>query len=567
MEYFKIVLQLFGGLGIFLYGMFHLSNGMQKIAGDRLKKILAYLTGNRIFGIIMGVFITGVLQSSSVVTVMTVGFVNASLLNLQQALGVILGANIGTTITGWILVLKVGEYGLPIAGIAAMFFVFLSSEKAKARSLAIMGLGLVFFGLELMSSGLKPIRHMPEFVRLFHSFDVVEIVNGVKIYNYSTVIKAAMIGMAMTAVVQSSSATLGITIALAIQGLLNYETAVALVLGENIGTTITAFLASLKANANARRAAYAHILINVVGVIWVISIFGFFIFLLSKVAPPPEGLVENLSEQAAATYKMKITKAIAMAHTLFNVTNVILFTPFIGYLAKLLNYVVKDDVEAQTKRVTHLDELMADVPSLVMGQTKTEILTMGKQIETCFKKVEEIYSDRSLAKEHSDFVEMTEEKMDLYEKEITDANFAILHKSLDEDDVEETRENLMICDEYETISDYQLRIAKTIRKMVDNDIFLDGHRKNTVMKFHKFIEEIFIDINNAYKNRDKDLYVIALKKCNEVKGSYKKARNEHFENIHDEKAMFSTGYMDILNNYRRIKDHMYAIIETTIKIG
>ncbi|MGL5902571.1 MAG: Na/Pi cotransporter family protein, partial [Cetobacterium sp.] len=262
--YLDIFFKVLGGLGLFLYGMENMSKGMQKMAGERLKKILAVLTTNRLLAIVMGVFVTGLVQSSSVSTVMTIGFVNASLLSLKQALGVILGANIGTTITGWILVLKIGKYGLPMAGAAAISTMFFTSEKAKTRAMAIMGLGLIFFGLELMSDGLKPLRSLPEFVSLFHAFTAD---------TYLGVLKAAAVGALLTAVVQSSSATLGITITLAVQGLIDYPTAVALVLGENVGTTITALLASLNATANAKRAAYAHTIINITGVLWATTIF------------------------------------------------------------------------------------------------------------------------------------------------------------------------------------------------------------------------------------------------------------------------------------------------------
>ena len=257
--YLEILCKIVGGLGIFLYGMENMSGGMQKLAGKRLKKILAVLTTNRVIAVLMGLFVTMLVQSSSVSTVMTIGFVNASLLTLKQGLGVILGANIGTTITGWILVLNIGKYGLPIAGAAAIAYVFLKGDKARTRALTVMGLGMIFLGLELMSNGLKPVRSMPEFIRLFHMFNAD---------TYFGVVKTACIGALITGIVQSSSATLGITITLALQGLIDYNTAVALVLGENVGTTVTAILATLNANANAKRAAYAHTIINITGVLW-----------------------------------------------------------------------------------------------------------------------------------------------------------------------------------------------------------------------------------------------------------------------------------------------------------
>ena len=546
--YFDIFFKVIGGLGLFLYGMNHMSNGMQKIAGEKLKKILAMLTGNRFAAIFVGIFVTALVQSSSVSTVMTIGFVNASLLTLKQALGVILGANIGTTITGWILVLKIGKYGLPMAGIAAIVYMFSSNEKTKIKALTFMGLGLIFLGLEVMSDGLKPVRSMPEFIAAFHSFDAAP--NG--IVQFSGVIKAAIVGALMTMIVQSSSATLGITITLAVQGLLNYETAVALVLGENVGTTVTAFLASLKASANAKRTAYAHSLVNILGVCWILPVFSIYLVVLSKISNP----VEN------------ITKSIAIAHTMFNVVNVIFFIPFIGILDKLLMKIVKDDAIPSTQnRVTHLDPMMADIPSVVMGQTKTEILSMGTHISEIFGKMNEIYKDREKLDSNVDFIIKSEEKLDLYEKEINDANFIIMHKGLDENEVEETRQNLIICNEYETISDYISRIAKSASRLINNDIYLDDMRKSTIIKLHNNIEEIFQDVNRAYETGNKDLFITALKKCNNIKGEYKKARFAHLSNIGENAdANLSTGYMDMLNNYRRIKEHLYAIIETFIKI-
>ena len=303
--YLNIIFNVIGGLGIFLYGMENMSGGMQKLAGKRLKKILAALTTNRIMAVLIGIFVTMLVQSSSVSTVMTIGFVNASLLTLKQALGVILGANIGTTVTGWLLVLNIGKYGLPITGAAAIAYVFFRSDKARTRSLTVMGLGLIFLGLDLMSNGLKPIRSMPEFIELFKLFNAD---------TYFGAVKVACIGALITGIVQSSAATLGITITLAVQGLIDYPTAVALVLGENVGTTITAFLASLGATTNAKRAAYAHTIINMLGVIWVTSIFPFYIKFLGHIVD-----VEN-----------NITFGIATAHTMFNVLNVFLFIPFTG---------------------------------------------------------------------------------------------------------------------------------------------------------------------------------------------------------------------------------------------
>lgn len=542
--YLDVLFKVVGGLGLFLYGMENMSSGMQKIAGDKLKKILAALTTNRIMAILMGIFVTGLAQSSSVSTVMTIGFINASLLTLQQGLGVILGANIGTTITGWLLALNIGKYGLPIVGFAAIAFMFVKGEKSRTRALTVMGFGFIFLGLELMSKGLSPLRTLPEFINLFHSF---------KADSFFGVVKVAMVGALLTGVVQSSAATLGITITLATQGLIDYPTAVALVLGENVGTTVTALLASIGASSNAKRAAYAHTLINIVGVMWATVIFR-----------PYLSILAHFSDSTA-----NMATAIATAHTMFNVINVILFIPFIGYLAKFLCSIVKDD-DNGIIRVTKLSSLMVTLPNVIIDQTKTEVLTMAANIKEIFFKLEEVYYNPSKLEAYNEEIDAIEEKLDLYEKEVSDANFTILNKGLEASYVEETRGNLITCDEYETISDYLKRVSNSLMRLKKDDLELTQERKETLQKLNHMVFDFFDDINKAYKTKDRDLFMLSISKYTAIKNLYKEARHGHFdkEAQNDETipAKLSTGYMDILNYYRRATDHVYNIIEHYAKI-
>lgn len=542
--YLDVLFKVVGGLGLFLYGMENMSSGMQKIAGDKLKKILAALTTNRIMAILMGIFVTGLAQSSSVSTVMTIGFINASLLTLQQGLGVILGANIGTTITGWLLALNIGKYGLPIVGFAAIAFMFVKGEKSRTRALTVMGFGFIFLGLELMSKGLSPLRTLPEFINLFHSF---------KADSFFGVVKVAMVGALLTGVVQSSAATLGITITLATQGLIDYPTAVALVLGENVGTTVTALLASIGASSNAKRAAYAHTLINIVGVMWATVIFR-----------PYLSILAHFSDSTA-----NMATAIATAHTMFNVINVILFIPFIGYLAKFLCTIVKDD-DNGVVRVTKLSSLMVTLPNVVIDQTRTEVLTMAANIKEIFFKLEEVYYNPSKLETYNEEIDAIEEKLDLYEKEVSDANFTILNKGLEASYVEETRGNLITCDEYETISDYLKRVSNSLMRLKKDDLELTQERKETLQKLNHMVFDFFDDINKAYKTKDRDLFMLSISKYTAIKNLYKEARHGHFdkEAQNDETipAKLSTGYMDILNYYRRATDHVYNIIEHYAKI-
>lgn len=538
--YLDIAFNVLGGLGIFLFGMDSMSSGMQKLAGQRLKKILALLTTNRVVAILMGMFVTMLVQSSSVSTVMTIGFVNASLLTLKQALGVIFGANIGTTITGWILVLNIGKYGLPMVGAGAILYMFLKGEKAKTRALTFMGLGMIFLGLQLMSNGLKPVRSMPEFVRLFSLFSAD---------TYFGVLKVAFIGALITAIVQSSSATLGITITLAVQGLIDYPTAVALVLGENVGTTITAFLATLNANANAKRAAYAHTIINTIGVIWVTAIFPYYLDFLSNFGSP----------------EANITMAIATAHTMFNVSNVIIFTPFIGVLADFLTRLVKDD-EKTSERITHIDELMLKTPSVVVGQTKTEVLNMGKNISEMFNTLKEIYqTNRSITEDEVKKMRKIEDDLDIYQKEITTANFIILNNKNITDNLKlDTKNNLEVCDEYETISDYLMRIINSLKRLQDNNIPLTEEEKNTLSTMNRDTEELFRNINTAYATKNKEMMLRSIEKANTITENYRVAKDKHLINAgcHETPiALLTTSYMDTLNYYRRVRDHIYNIIE------
>lgn len=538
--YLDIAFNVLGGLGIFLFGMDSMSSGMQKLAGQRLKKILALLTTNRVIAILMGMFVTMLVQSSSVSTVMTIGFVNASLLTLKQALGVIFGANIGTTITGWILVLNIGKYGLPMVGAGAILYMFLKGEKAKTRALTFMGLGMIFLGLQLMSNGLKPVRSMPEFVRLFSLFSAD---------SYFGVLKVAFVGALITAIVQSSSATLGITITLAVQGLIDYPTAVALVLGENVGTTITAFLATLNANANAKRAAYAHTIINTIGVIWVTAIFPYYLDFLSNFGSP----------------ETNITMAIATAHTMFNVSNVIIFTPFIGILADFLTKVIKDD-EKTSERITHIDELMLKTPSVVVGQTKTEVLTMGKNISEMFNTLKEIYqTNRSITEDEVKKMRKIEDDLDIYQKEITTANFIILNNKNITDNLKlDTKNNLEVCDEYETISDYLMRIINSLKRLQDNNIPLTEEEKNTLSTMNRDTEELFRNINTAYATKNKEMMLRSIEKANTITENYRVAKDKHLINAgcHETPiALLTTSYMDTLNYYRRVRDHIYNIIE------
>ncbi|OQY42319.1 MAG: phosphate transporter [Fusobacteriia bacterium 4572_74] len=534
-----IFFDVIGGLGIFLYGMHHMSSGMQKIAGAKIKSIIGLLTKNRIIACIVGVLVTAMVQSSSVSTVMTIGFVNASLMSLKQALGVILGANIGTTVTGWILVLKIGKYGLPMVGIAAIFYLFAKNEKVKTKLLTFMGLGMIFFGLELMSSGFKPLRTMPFFIELFHSFDATS--------GFGGVISAALVGALLTAIVQSSSATLGITIVLASQGMINSETAVALVLGENVGTTVTAMLASLGARANAKRAAVAHTIINVIGVTWVVSIFPYYLQFLSNFVDP----VTN------------ITKYVATAHTMFNVTNVLIFLPFIGYIAKILKKMIVEKEEV-VKKLTQLDERMLETPDVVVEQTKLEINKIGTEIVSAFGDIKKTFKENLPmdSKEFQNVLDL-EDRMDIVQGEIASINSKVLALGLEAPIIKKARKNIAISDQYESVTDYLKRIAFIHQRLFDNDQKLSKKNLEELEKIHTMTVDLFDYVDSSYKDENYNILREATKRTAAISNLYKEIRRKHLDRMAEttKSPILVTGYMDILNHYKRLSDHSLTVVE------
>lgn len=536
----EMLFQAVGGLGIFLFGMNAMSDGMQKLAGEKLKKIIGAVTNNKILAVGIGVVATGLMQSSSVTTVMVIGFVNAQLMNLSQALGVILGANIGTTVTGWLLVIDLIKYGLPIAGLASIALLFSKKEKAKIRASMIMGIGLVFFGLSLMSSGLKPMKDMPTFIDFFHKFDAS---------TTSGMILCAFVGMLTTAVVQSSSATLGITIALATQGIIAPETGVALVLGENIGTTITAFLASLGASVNAKRAALAHFGFNFIGVIWVLSIFPFYIELLRHFP----GTTSNVGI------------LIVTAHTVFNISNVCLFIPFTRQYAKLLIKVLPNDGTEVEGRATKLDKRLLETPTIAMSLVKTELLNAGHALGDLFDKYLYILKEDSEKDSQSvKFMFEEEERFDLIQKEISELAKDALLMELPANLIIDAKVSISLADEYESISDYLLSQTKQFIKMKENGYQLEIEHLNELFELNHKVKEFFMLVNTAYKddNINEKLFDIGERKSKLV-STYKNLKEKYLEKVQfvNYPVEFITVCIEILNNYRRMINHVFHMAE------
>ena len=541
-SFFEMAFQIVGGLGIFLLGMKNMSEGMQAVAGDKLRKLINAVTNNRFLACTVGTLVTCLIQSSSITTVMVVGMVNAGIMNLVQAIGVILGANIGTTITGWILVLKIGKYGLPIIGVSAIFFLFSKRDRVRFISTLFLGLGLVFFGLQLMKNGFSPLRENEAFLSWFSHFSPTD---------YFGVLKCCAVGAALTAIVQSSSATLGITISLAMVGVIDYPTAAALVLGENIGTTITAFLASIGASTNARRASMAHVIINIFGVIWVTAIFGVYTSFIVKYTTGSTGVTTD-----------NIAKCIAATHTGFNLINVAILMPLIGIMAKLLVKIIPDKTNVpESHNLQYIDVRMLDTPSISIQQSKREIERMGDINYSMFNSLKMVFTNSS-RKDHETIFE-GEKKLDFVQKEITEFLSKTLTTNIPRELASQISSQLRMADEFETISDYITNILKLNLKIQDIDESISDDGLDELIGLHDHVDKYLHFIIEAVKNERKDILADAQVHGNAITHLMKEYRSRHLERVGAGKIppLKSLAFTDILNSYRRIKDHAFNIAE------
>ncbi|MFP4163011.1 MAG: Na/Pi cotransporter family protein [Chitinispirillaceae bacterium] len=549
---FKMIFSVVGGLGLFLLGMKNMSEGLQTVAGGRLRKLIGMVTNQRFLAAGVGTLVTCIIQSSSITSVMAVGFVNSGLMTLQQAIGVIMGANVGTTFTGWILVLNIGKYGLPILGLAAMAFLFSKNERLRYIAMAIMGIGMVFFGLELMKNGFKPIRSFPEFEAWFHAFSAD---------TYWGVLKCVLVGCILTLIVQSSSATLGITMGLAASGVIHFQTAAALVLGENIGTTITAYLASIGTTTNARRAAYAHIVFNVLGVIWITSVFSLYIkFIPIVIGNNPDTMV---MVDGVETYPY-IQAGIAAVHTGFNVANTLLFLPFVSILASLLMRIVPDKPFREPPRLTKLNSLMLDSPMVGIEQSRKEIVIMGAHNRKMLDKLKKILSDPDADFSLIKKLFHREEVLDSMQKEITVFLGELLSAgNIPHSLAEEAQHQMRVADELETLSDYVTTILKLYLRIKNAEVEFPEEMRKDLISLHDYVSDYYDLIYEAYQVNNSAIISKANTQGDAITHHFRNLRGEHLKRLSKNRVdpMLSTVFPDMLNSYRRVKDHVVNIAE------
>lgn len=529
-----------------------MSEGMQAVAGRSLRRIISAVTNNRIFATICGVIVTCVVQSSSITTVMVVGFVNSGVMQLSQAIGIIMGANIGTTITGWLLVLKIGKYGLPLLGMAAFVYLFSKAERWRYWAMALMGVGMIFFGLELMKGACAMIKEMPDFEAWFQMF---------RADSYWGVLKCALAGCVLTTLVQSSSATLGITISLAFQGVIPYETAAALVLGENIGTTITAFLASLGATTNARRAAYFHIVFNLLGVFWITLIFAWYIDFIQWVVGGDISL-PVVAEDGTTTFP-KTTPAIAATHTIFNVANTLIFLPFLPWFVNILNRIVPAKEFKEKPRLTDLDIRIAETPALAIEQSRVEIEKMGDGCEKMLDWLNELIQQEDPDRALADRLIRREQVLDSMQDEITEYVTDLLSGNIPHSIADEACRQLRMVDEYESISDYIANLDKFDRKLRRNGHRFTEEQLEGLILLNRQTAKYLNFVNLALTQGNKNVVTQTTALSGRVKKDIKQLRRKHLDNLSTGKIppQVSVAYLAALNAYSRVRDHSQSIAE------
>lgn len=546
-----IGLPVIGGLGIFLLGMKNMSEGMQAVAGSKLRSLINAVTSHRLLACGVGIVVTCLIQSSSVTTVTVVGFVNAGLMTLSQAIGVILGANIGTTITGWLLVLKIGRYGLPILGIAALIYLFSKNERIRYTAMVVMGFGMIFFGLQLMKQGFAPLREMPAFLDWFSRFNPE---------TYFGVLKCAFAGALLTAIIQSSSATIGITMGLASTGIINFPTAAALVLGENVGTTVTAYLSSLGASRNAKLAAYAHIAINLGGVICITALFPWYI----KGVVALLGTNPDLAVQTdGGTIFPNIIQSIALAHTGFNTILVIAVLPFTKLLARGLERIIPDKYPDEPPHLVYLDIRLLDSPALGIEQSKEELLFMVDNVQKMMRLLGETLCidkpDQNLERK----IFKWEEILDNVQKEITEFLGGLMTGNITHEIIIEAQKQIRLADEYESISDYIVSLQKMRIKARKFSLTISEPGYRELINLHNHTKDYITFVSNALRTNQENILPQANREHKEIVRLMKEYRGNNLSRLTSKTCgpLPNLVFADMLTTYRHIAEHALNIAE------
>lgn len=533
----EMLFKFAGGLGLFLYGMNIMADGLQKAAGDKMKSLLGILTGNRFLAVLVGALVTAIIQSSSATTVMVVGFVNAGLMDLTQAVGVIMGANIGTTITAWLVsmnelgdILKPEFYAPVLVCIGSFLILFSKKNRKKQVGEILVGSGALFIGLSFMSGAITPYRDAPVFSNAF-------MILG------RNPILGILTGAAVTAVIQSSSASVGILQTLALNGMVNWGSAIFITLGQNIGTCITALVSGAGAHRTAKRAAVIHFLFNVIGTI----IFGTIMFILFA-------LNQNLANAHINSFQ------ISVFHTIFNITNTILLFPFANYLVKLSGVLVRGGEEEEEENPleglrSRLDRRILESPTFAIETAEKEVANMGtaalKNIERAKKALLE--NDASSAEK----VVKWEQIINGYEEQLTEYLAEISKLSLNDKQHIKVKNMLYTISDIERVGDHCENLSELAAAKIEKNLKFS---QTAAQDLEKMIDNVFSSYEAALMARiTGDIHYVEEESSyeNTVDAMEKQLREKHFARLAKNECNTTIGiyYIDAISNLERISDH------------
>lgn len=533
MDWLDLILSFLGGFGLFLFGMEYMGEGLQKAAGSRMKNILGALTQNRLLGVLVGAGVTALIQSSSATTVMVVGFVNVGLLSLRQAVGVIMGANIGTTITSWIVALGEWTTFLKPAVLAPIFIVvgvalIMFSKKAHLKSIGqiLFGFGGLFLGLDMMSNAAKPLSKLESIKNLF-------LLLG------SNPVLGVLTGAVVTAIIQSSSASVGILQALALAGLVPWGSAIYIILGQNIGTCITAILSSIGASINAKRAATIHFLFNLIGTI----IFGILAVILFNFAIP--SLRNELID---------VTQ-ISIVHTIFNVLSTIILFPFGNFLVFLAESLVKGKSKEKRNDDYFLDERLLETPTVAVQTTIKEVLRMGEMacwnVQTSLEALFE--QDESKMKE----VFEREREINTLQEKLNSYLIKLSNLSLSEKEQLKVAELFHMVSDIERVGDHADNIGELAVKLKEQSLNFSEGAKKELEGIADVALECYSKAIKGYEKQDRAMATEAISLEDKVDKLEEKLRSKHMKRLAKEECNPYAGiiFLDMISNIERITDH------------
>lgn len=537
LDFQRMLFEFVGGLGIFLFGIKYMGDGLQKSAGDKLRDILDKFTTNPFMGVLAGIVVTILLQTSSGTTVLTVGLVNAGFMTLKQAIGVIMGANIGTTVTAFIIGIEIKEYSLPIIAVGAVLIFFFKNKKVHYLGQVIFGFGALFYGLTLMSDGMKPLRSLQAFQELTVSMS-------------DNPILGVVIGTIFTVIVQSSSATIGILQELFAQDALDLKAALPVLFGDNIGTTITAVLASIGASVAARRAALTHVIFNLIGTTLFLILLGVF-----------TKFIGWLQVELALNPQMTI----AFAHGIFNVSNTIIQFPFIALLAVLVTKIITGEDFVIEYKAKHLDPIFIDKsPSLALSQAKEEVLRMG---EFATKGLEETHHYlKSKQQRHSEMAIQFEEAINNLDRKVTDYLVRIASRSLSDTESEEHSMLLNTVSDIERVGDHFENIVELVDYKISNKVPMTESAGEDLDEMFDLTYSTLMEALEALDNKDLNKARAVLEKEEQIDKMERTLRKQHIIRLNEGQCSGISGiiYVDIISNLERIGDHAVNIAEAVL---